>query len=114
VGATYETLKRANAVWGAFAIDDRTYDVWSLPVGVYAANMKPTKSKGPSRGKVGVVERRIFESGHHIATVTEVPNRETQLVPLRARFPIIGVVPCARYVVSSIFAKLAELCFDRV
>jgi hypothetical protein len=70
VGTTYETLRRVTAVWGAFAIDGGAYAVWSLPVSDYEVNMKPTKSKGPSKDKVGTVERTVFErSGRLIARV---------------------------------------------
>jgi hypothetical protein len=72
VGTTYKTLGRVKYVWGAFENDDGTYEVWSLSVGDYKNNMKPTKSKGPSRNKVGVVERRIFESGRNIATKLKI------------------------------------------
>lgn len=61
VGATYKTLQSVSAVWGAFASDNRSYKVLSLSVKDYQANMKPTKSKGASSGKVGTVDRAVFE-----------------------------------------------------
>jgi hypothetical protein len=61
VGATYKTLKNVSAVWGAFASDGGPYDIWSLSVKDYQANMKPTRSTGASSGKVGTVERSVFE-----------------------------------------------------
>ena len=64
VGATYNTLKNVSAVWGAFAARSGPYNVCevrSLSVNDYQANMKPTRSKGASSGKVGTVDRRVFE-----------------------------------------------------
>jgi len=61
VGATYNTLANVSAVWGAFASDEGPYNVWSLPVTVYQAHMKPTRSRGASSGKVGTVDRSVFE-----------------------------------------------------
>jgi hypothetical protein len=61
VGATYKTLKNVSAVWGAFASDSGPYNVWSLSVKDYQANMKPTRSTGASSGKVGTVDRSVFE-----------------------------------------------------
>ena len=61
VGTLYDMLDRVSAVWGAFASDSGSYNVWSLSVGDYRTHMRPTPSKGPSRGKVGLVERSVFE-----------------------------------------------------
>jgi hypothetical protein len=62
VGVTYDTLKRVSAVFGAFAVGGGYYNVLSLPVSDYSANMTPTKSTGPSSGKVGIVGRKVFEA----------------------------------------------------
>lgn len=62
VGVTYDTLKRVSAVFGAFAVGGDYYKILSLPVNQYTANMTPTKSKGPSSGKVGVVTKKSFEA----------------------------------------------------
>ena len=51
-----------SAVFGAFAVGGGCYKILSLPVNHYTANMTPTKSKGPSSGKVGVVTKKSFEA----------------------------------------------------
>src|SRR5271156_368821 len=59
VGVTYDTLKRVSAVFGTFAVGGGYYKIFSLPVSQYTANMTPTRSTGPSSGKVGVVTRKV-------------------------------------------------------
>jgi hypothetical protein len=70
-GVRYEMLKRIRAVVGAFEERDGTYSVLRLPAEDYILHMKPTRSRGPSAGKVGVVSRHPFyEDGTRLKVVT--------------------------------------------
>jgi hypothetical protein len=53
-------LKRVTAVLVAWQLEDGSYEVFSLPVHLFEANMRPTASTGASGGKVGVVDRTVF------------------------------------------------------
>jgi hypothetical protein len=70
VGVSYHMLKDLDAVLGAFEADHGNFRVYSLTAQDYAAHMKPTRSKGPSAGKVGTVDRTAFKRlGRLIAQV---------------------------------------------
>ena len=73
VGVTYTMLERLDRVIGAFQRDDGLFEVFSLASGVYRANMKSTRSKGTSSGRVGVVKKGVFiKEGLLVSTVTIV------------------------------------------
>lgn len=68
VGVTYLMLKRLAAVLGAFEEPDGSYRVLRLPAKQFASAMRPTRSRGPSAGRVGIVKRAVFEQhGSEIA-----------------------------------------------
>jgi ribosomal protein L24E len=60
VGVGYQMLNRIAAILGAFEIENGTYDIYELASDVYRANMKPTRSKGPAAGNVGIVKKSVF------------------------------------------------------
>ncbi len=62
VGVTYETMRRIVAVLGAFERQDGYYNVWRLPIQRFSNNMRPTRSRGRSANKVGLVTRAVFET----------------------------------------------------
>jgi len=62
VGVSYLMLKRLDTVMGAFETEDGTYDLFELSPKVFANNMRPTRSKGASAGKVGLVTQSVFEA----------------------------------------------------
>lgn len=62
IGASYLMLKRLDAVIGAFETEDDMYNLFELNPKVFVNNMRPTRSKGPSAGKVGLVTQSIFEA----------------------------------------------------
>jgi hypothetical protein len=75
VGVTLRMLEGLDAVLGAFEQDDGTYQVWRLSAEDYAHHMIPTRSRGSSSGKVGIVKRVVFErNGVRIATVRLSPQ----------------------------------------
>jgi hypothetical protein len=60
VGVTYLMLDRVNRVFGAFQLDDGSFEVRSLSSAKYRAAMSPTRSQGPSAGRVGIVKKAVF------------------------------------------------------
>lgn len=61
IGVTYKALEKVSAVLGAFEQDDASYVIWKMPTDRYKELMTETRSKGPSRGRVGIVKRVEFE-----------------------------------------------------
>lgn len=61
VGVSYLMLKRLDTVIGAFETEKGVYDLFELSPKVFANNMRPTRSKGPAAGKVGLVIQSVFE-----------------------------------------------------
>ena len=71
VGVTYKMLERLDLVIGAFQSADGKFHLWGMPPEEYKRNMRPTASRGDSRGKVGIVERDVFKGkGRYIGTIT--------------------------------------------
>jgi hypothetical protein len=62
VGVTFKILGSLDSVIGAFRLNDGSFELWSLPSDVFRAEMKPTRSRGASAGKVGQVRRSVFTS----------------------------------------------------
>ena len=62
IGVTYLMLERLHSVIGAFEQTNGSFNVISLPVTVFTANQRPSRSQGASEGKVGLVSRSVFES----------------------------------------------------
>lgn len=70
VGVSYNTLKRLDAIVGAFEQPDDTYRLYRLSPQDFRKNMSPTRSRGPSSGRIGKVARRVFEDrGNLIGTL---------------------------------------------
>lgn len=61
VGVTRLCLERIDAVLGAFEQEDGTFRVLQLPKEQYAKHSRPTRSRGPSAGRVVLVGRTVFE-----------------------------------------------------
>jgi hypothetical protein len=71
VVVTYLMLDGLEAVIGAFETEDGSFQVFSLPAAIYRERMTPTRSRGASAGRVGIVQKRVFEvEGTPIATVS--------------------------------------------
>ena len=62
VGVTYRMLPHLRYVIGAVQQPDGSFDLYSLTPEEYAAGQRPTRSKGPSAGRVGKVRRKLFET----------------------------------------------------
>ena len=70
LGVLYHMVDRIKAVLGAFERDDGSNRVIELPIERCATSMRPTRSKGASRDRVGIVDRKLFEDeGRLVAAV---------------------------------------------
>jgi hypothetical protein len=73
VGVTKLCLERLDAVLGAFEQEDGSFVVLRLPAIDYKRNSRPTRSRGPSAGRVVLVERSVFEeSGNLVMVITSL------------------------------------------
>lgn len=69
VGVTYLMLDRIDEVVAALQREDGAFDLYSLSAAAFRSAMTPTRSKGASSGRVGIVRRSVFESqGRHLGT----------------------------------------------
>jgi hypothetical protein len=71
LGVSYKMIKRLDSVIGAFVQEDgRHVDLVSVAASIVKDNMAPTKSKGASAGKVGIVKNRVVhDKGRKIGTI---------------------------------------------
>jgi hypothetical protein len=72
VGVSYQMLNHLDGVLGAFENPDGSYRIVRLPANVYRNNMEPTRSTGPSNGRVGVVNRAVFDQHGTVVGVVRV------------------------------------------
>ena len=63
VGVLYHMTKELEIVLGAFQQADESYRVIQLPIGrcTVIMNARPTRSRGPSANRVGMIPRAVFE-----------------------------------------------------
>ncbi len=70
VGVSYQMLERLDAIWGAFEGEDGSYDLYEMTPDTFKNHMRPTRSTGPSAGRVGIVKRSWFlNAGTFLETV---------------------------------------------
>lgn len=60
VGVPYHMLDRVAAILGSFETEEGTYDIYEMVPETYRKHMRPTRSKGPSAGRVGIVRKSAF------------------------------------------------------
>ena len=60
IGVAYHMLDRIAAIWGSFENEKGTYDIYEMKPDTYRMHMRPTKSRGPSAGRVGIVRKSDF------------------------------------------------------
>jgi len=72
VGVLYHMVDRIMAVLGAFEEEDGSYRVIQLPIARCAAMMRPTRSQGPSAGRVGMIDRKVFENEGQLVGVVRI------------------------------------------
>jgi hypothetical protein len=78
VAVSYKMLQHLDAVLGAFENSNGSYRIIRLSKKAYQANMKPTRSKGPSANRVGVVDRAVFDRrGVNVGGVPGMAMRTT-------------------------------------
>ena len=71
VGVTYKMLERISSVIAALENDAGQFDLYAITPEQYSQEMRGTRSKGPSSGRVGMVRTAYFKNhGDHIKTVT--------------------------------------------
>ena len=70
VGVPYHMLDRLDAIIGAFEAEAGIYELYEMTPETYSENMRPTRSKGASSGRVGMVRKSTFiNKGRRIETV---------------------------------------------
>jgi len=62
VGVPYQMLDRVESIYGAFEIDDNEYEIIEITSKAFSENMRETKSKGASAGRVGLVRKSYFHT----------------------------------------------------
>lgn len=76
LGVTVKMLARLDIIVAALQLDDGSFELRSLPVRVFRAQMRGTRSKG-SAGRVGQVARAVFcNRGTLIRRVRINPQRK--------------------------------------
>lgn len=60
IGVTFRMLAQIEVILGAFEQADGSFEIVELSPAVFKLLMQPTRSKGPSAGRVGVVGRAAF------------------------------------------------------
>ena len=69
-GVSFKMLERVESILGAIEQDNGTYKMYELSPKEFAENMRDTRSKGPSAGKVGLLNRSLFlNQGRYLRTV---------------------------------------------
>jgi hypothetical protein len=77
VGMTLLCLKRLDAVLGAFEQQDGSFRILELSADLYTKHSRPTRSRGPSAGRVVLVRRTVFEQ--HGKLVRLIPSFDTMM-----------------------------------
>jgi hypothetical protein len=72
VGVLYHMVDRIEGVLGAFEENDGSYRVMQLPIERCTGVMRPTRSQGPSRDRVGIIDRKVFEDEGRLVGVVKV------------------------------------------
>lgn len=74
VGVTKLCLKRLDAVLGAFEQEGGSFRVLELSADLYASHSEPTRSSGPSAGRVVLVSKPVFEKHGKLFKVVPPPS----------------------------------------
>ena len=67
-------LARVKKVLGAFEEDDGRFRVMALSPEDFRRNMRPTRSTGPSAGRVGIVSKTAFERVGRLVKLVRLPD----------------------------------------
>jgi len=60
IGVSYRMLERIDEIIAAFEQDSGAYRLYCLTPAQFRKNMRPTASKGPAAGRVGLVRKSVF------------------------------------------------------
>jgi hypothetical protein len=70
VGVTYKMLDRIDSVIAALENDSGEFDLFKLTPAQYSQQMRATRSKGPSAGRVGMVRTSFFrKNGKSVGSI---------------------------------------------
>jgi hypothetical protein len=74
IGVLYHMTGKIDAVLGAFQGADESYRVMRLPIKrcITIMKAKPTRSRGPSAGRVGMIPRREFEDENQLIDIVKI------------------------------------------
>jgi hypothetical protein len=75
VGVTYKMLDRIEAVLGAFEEQDGRFGIYEISAAEFRERMRPSQSKGPSEGKVGLVARKDFHQHGKLVSRVALPDQ---------------------------------------
>ena len=71
IGVTYRMLERIDKVIAAFEQDSGAYRLYCLTPAQFGKNMRPTASRGPAAGRVGLVRKSVFlEKSQFLAAIS--------------------------------------------
>lgn len=60
LGTPYKLLERVSAVIAALEQENGSYKLYEISPEKFKQNMRPTRSTGPSAGRVGLVRKSVF------------------------------------------------------
>lgn len=60
VGVGYRMLEKLDAIIASFETETNIYELYEMTPKMYKENMRPTRSKGASSGRVGIVRKSTF------------------------------------------------------
>jgi hypothetical protein len=70
IGVPYKMLKRLAGIIGAFETQSEVYELYEIDPALFQKNMRPTRSKGPSAGRVGLARKSLFmDKGENLGQV---------------------------------------------
>ena len=71
LGTSYKLLERVKSVIAALEQENGEYELYEITPEKFKANMRETRSKGRSAGKVGLVRRSLFvNEGRFLGSVS--------------------------------------------
>ncbi|MFX1487297.1 MAG: hypothetical protein ACFFBS_09435 [Promethearchaeota archaeon] len=70
LGVTYSMLERVDVIYAALEQENGKYDLYEIKPSIFKRNMRETRSRGRSAGKVGLVRKSVFVSkGNFVCSV---------------------------------------------
>jgi hypothetical protein len=81
IGVLYHMIKRIDSVFGALQDENKSFRVMRLPIARCAVIMKakPTRSRGASSGRQGMIPRKIFEDEGRLIEIVQIDDPQISL-----------------------------------